>query len=1003
MFSLHTIRVGAARFAIALFFLSSILIVSSEAIAAPVSGFVYDAKTGEGLAGVRLRLLYDDADLSEPGQLVPAERLTFGEQNQLSGVDGAYHFEMPEGRQYLIEITSNADLLSFPSKLVAPLDAFPRSGPIAPFEIPRNFGARPFYMRFDTTLNNARFPNNHIAVDRSADTVTLDFQANRSTASMGDLLSYSATLLNGSQRDWSVDDGSEIYLQLLMPAGLSANLASARVQIGSASSNPRIRFAPATRENSASNRLIRFGPFSVSSGQTLNLRFQASVGAKTRSGRTLARLVGVDSGGAQITERASTEVEIIADRDLSTSTLTGRVFCDKDGNGWQSRKERGLFGAKIYSDTGAIAISDSAGRFHFTRIPAGSHIFKLDRGSLAGGKIVGKNRRLLHLTEGLPAQLSFSVRCRRQWVGANRAKSVSSDTDEGQRKERRAVDEISPNTEGGLVTVRGRIEPTTLEVNGVRRDLPSVRLSEEFDKALLVPGSTAVGRMSLLAVPELGFASVVPRWKIFWAKDLVGPVKNWRFTIDRVDGSSLTPVFHQVGGTTVPALVEWRGVDTAGRAVEPGLYVARLELTSSEGVELSTRLYSFGLGIGQVKTTAKVGGTRSVRVDGRLVSVLADGGFRTIVPANAGRRIRVDIQAASGRYLRFDAKVDAASSVDRQATTSWMVEGDLDKGQLILDSVPMPEGLWSIDATISRRGTVLDVPELSLAEPSNAGFKQPLDFGLHVPESQEVLRWRFFVADESGQVVYQQQQEGAAPKLLSWNGVRDTKQAVKADTRYQYWLEVVASSSAKASSPIRWFHVEPARTAIVVDRKGRYFGASGSVKANLRNILSSFVAGKKRNGSSEYKVVLQVAGNEEHLGKCQSSFTSYLRKLGLKEGEYAMTMRTSDTGRDGVSIYRQAKLAPPRTRVSINKRSVAMRGQTFSESIELARDEPIVVTVVTRNGVRLQFSQTTARASKDSAEVEEKQTLVQTDKRVVQKREVATPAQSLRVKLPRRK
>ena len=94
-----------------------------------------------------------------------------------------------------------------------------------------------------------------------------------------------------------------------------------------------------------------------------------------------------------------------ADRDLSTSTVLGRVFCDSNWDGVQIGSEPRVFGARLYAGMGRIATSDAAGRFHFTRIPPGSHVFKLDSGSLAGGTIIGEATRLLVLSEGLPMQL----------------------------------------------------------------------------------------------------------------------------------------------------------------------------------------------------------------------------------------------------------------------------------------------------------------------------------------------------------------------------------------------------------------------------------------------------------------------------------------------------------------------------------------------------------------------------------------------------------------------
>lgn len=1001
----NTNRIRAARHCVGLLFICFVMAMARQASAAPVSGFVYDAKTGEGLSGVRLQLYYDETDLSESDDLVPAERLARGEQNQLSGEGGSYYFEMPEGRQYRIEITSNSDTLSFPSRIVAPLSGFPRSGPIAPFENPRDSGQRPFYMRFDTTLNNARFLNNHIALDRSADTATLEFRAGQSTATMGDVLSFKATLVNGTKNDWNSSDGKEVYLSLALASGLRANLGSSRVQLGGLSDNRAAVFAPAVREKGSSSRLLRFGPFDLPAGQQITLRFQASVGATSRSGRSVSRMVAIDSGASSLSPKAEASVEILADRDFSTSTLTGRVFCDKDKNGWQSRRERGLFGAKIYSDTGAIATTDSAGRFHFTRIPEGSHLFKLDEGSLAGGRIVGKDRRLLHLSEGVPAQLSFAVRCGRKWVGADKAKVEYPEVvvlKEKKKISQAPVDVEKANRE--LVTVRGRIQPMTLEVNGNRYDVPNASLSEQFDATVLMPGSPAVGGVALTSVPPKGFGSELPRWNISWTKAITGPIKSWQFTIDRIEGAGDQPVFHKSGAGNPPALLEWRGLSNTGGVAEDGRYVARLELTSRTGVELSTRRYTFGIGAKANVSSGLPKRKSHVRVDRRLVSVSGNGGYRTIVPATEDRRIAIDILSPTGRYARFSTDVDDLRLVTENPGTPaiWRLQGDLGKGLLAVGEANFPSALWNVDAQLDTAFagvTALETPEVPLVLGGESVFSKPLRFLLKSEELSSSLQWSFAIADEAGAIVYRKEGQGAVPKTVEWDG---NSTSVKENQRYQYWLELSHSKNAKAKSQVHWFHVQPKQSGVVLYKEGRFFGASGSLKASFRNSLSSFVAKTKPRDSVEMALILHVVGDQSQADKAGIALSRYLGKLGMRASRYTLKVTVSDKGRDSLVAYPNTSSTTSKPSLSVNNRLVALQGDHFDERVELANDDVLVVDITTANGTSLRFSHSVARSDESQNDIpdrsEEDEADVDTNELVE-----ATAASSLRVKLPRKR
>ncbi len=85
------------------------------------------------------------------------------------------------------------------------------------------------------------------------------------------------------------------------------------------------------------------------------------------------------------------------------------------------RTERGIAGVKIVSDTGAYAITDEDGKYHFPFLPVGQHILKIDASTLPqipGVKregfipleITTENPRKIVITPGVMTKVSFGVR-----------------------------------------------------------------------------------------------------------------------------------------------------------------------------------------------------------------------------------------------------------------------------------------------------------------------------------------------------------------------------------------------------------------------------------------------------------------------------------------------------------------------------------------------------------------------------------------------------------------
>lgn len=409
-----------------------------------------------------------------------------------------------------------------------------------------------------------------------AEEVSLVLKADRSQASVGDVVRFSGSFHNHGTQDRNRESGSSLYLEIAPPRGFTVDLGSG------AGTGAFLDSTTLERVNPRSDRLLRFGPFDVPADGTLDFSYQATVGLDTKEGRYQSRVRAIDSGGVSFAAEAVVTVAVTNDRDFATSVILARVFCDEDYDGEQGVGEAGLYGARVYADTGAFAVTDLEGRAHFTRIEPGAHLFKLDTSSLAGGTVLGRERQLLRLSEGLGAQLQFAVECAQQWVGAEHAQIRFP-----VRKSQKPAPRKSMTT-----SLRGRLDPMSLEVNGRRLDLPVIDLKTDF------PASLSADGQLLPEVPPGGFATEVPRWSVLWNDDQFGTPASWRFTIERVDEGGSAPVLHREGEGAPPSVISWDGLSDAGtEALGPNIYVARATMISTDGVEVATARHPFGLGL----------------------------------------------------------------------------------------------------------------------------------------------------------------------------------------------------------------------------------------------------------------------------------------------------------------------------------------------------------------------------------------------------------------------
>ena len=114
---------------------------------------------------------------------------------------------------------------------------------------------------------------------------------------------------------------------------------------------------------------------------------------------------------------ATASVDVIADPVFEKTTVIGKVFDDRNGDGRQGPDEPGIAGVRLATVSGLIVETDAHGRYHLADIDAGdphrgrNFIVKLDTATLPGEAVVtSENPRVIRLTPALMSKVNFGVR-----------------------------------------------------------------------------------------------------------------------------------------------------------------------------------------------------------------------------------------------------------------------------------------------------------------------------------------------------------------------------------------------------------------------------------------------------------------------------------------------------------------------------------------------------------------------------------------------------------------
>jgi uncharacterized repeat protein (TIGR01451 family) len=162
---------------------------------------------------------------------------------------------------------------------------------------------------------------------------------------------------------------------------------------------------------------IEFELFDLDPHESVIIRYLMRVGTGVTNGEhfnTLNVMPPLDPG---VPVRAP--VIVIDDPIFEKSTVIGKVFDDRNGDGWQDENEPGIPGVRLATVSGLSVETDAFGRYHIAdvdveRFERGANfIVKIDPYSLPeDAEFISENPRVIRLTQATMSKVNFAVQLR---------------------------------------------------------------------------------------------------------------------------------------------------------------------------------------------------------------------------------------------------------------------------------------------------------------------------------------------------------------------------------------------------------------------------------------------------------------------------------------------------------------------------------------------------------------------------------------------------------------
>jgi uncharacterized repeat protein (TIGR01451 family) len=258
-----------------------------------------------------------------------------------------------------------------------------------------------YYLAFRLASGDPDVIFNHIPLDPLAGRTPLIVTKTslKRTASIGDLVPYTITVHNAE-----AFPRNAVKVVDILPPGFKYVPASASVN-------------GVAQEPTVSASELVWANQTIPANGTVTYKLVLVVGAGVTQGDRINTGVARNAANSDISNRGQAVVSIVASTVFDCAEIIGKVFDDRNGNGYQEDGEPGIGGAQLATVNGLVVTTDEYGRYHITCVAVpdariGSNfVLKLDTRSVpAGFMLTIDNPQSIRLTRGKMSELNFGVK-----------------------------------------------------------------------------------------------------------------------------------------------------------------------------------------------------------------------------------------------------------------------------------------------------------------------------------------------------------------------------------------------------------------------------------------------------------------------------------------------------------------------------------------------------------------------------------------------------------------
>ncbi len=260
-------------------------------------------------------------------------------------------------------------------------------------------GGNTFYTSFTFEAGDPLIINNNLPLEncQGIPDILATKQADRDSAVFGETVNFTLSFTNNTSNTLN----NVSYVDLL-PAGMLYTPGTGAVD--------GVLIEPAV----AGLRLSWDGQ-TIAPSQTVNVTLSARVVANGSYGELINRAFMTDAAGNQLSNTATAVVRIEPEHVFDCADIIGKVYDDRNQNGYQDQGEPGLPGVRLATVKGYLITTDEYGRYHVpcAELPSdiGSNFsLKLDTRTLPTGyRVTTENPRVIRVTAGKFAKLNFGA------------------------------------------------------------------------------------------------------------------------------------------------------------------------------------------------------------------------------------------------------------------------------------------------------------------------------------------------------------------------------------------------------------------------------------------------------------------------------------------------------------------------------------------------------------------------------------------------------------------